>query len=134
MGNHKILKKNLLYIFQLYCSWVQDLITQNRTYLTIIQELETESRKRLLILSKKLKEDTMKFTGDTKYKDLENDIKELLEFIRNSEKSNKWNVDDLDLKTICTEDIFGKREDRMKELGPLNTIEMSLELSHIDNL
>lgn len=121
-------------IFQVYCSWVHDLITQNRTYLNIIEELETESRKRLLILSNKLKEDTIKFTGDTKYKNLENDIKELIKLIRDSQKSNKWNVNDLDLKTICVDDIFGKKEDLMKELGTINSIQMNLEITHIDNV
>lgn len=118
----------------MYCSWVHDLIVQNRTYINIIEELETESRKRLLILSNKLNEDTMKFTGDTKYKNLEHDIKELIKLIRNSERSNNWDVNDLDLKTICIDDIFGKKEDRIKELGTTNTIEMNLGIFHIDNL
>lgn len=112
-------------MFQLYNAWIQDLIAQNRIYINIIEELETESRKRLLILSNKLNEDTMKFTGDAKYRNLEHDIKELIKLIRYSERTNKWSPDNFEFKTITNDDIFGQRK---------NQFEISLDISQIDDL
>lgn len=114
----------------MYRSWIEELITQNRLYINLIEELETESRKRLLILTNKLKEDELKFTGDTKYENLENDIKELIKLIRDTERTHKWNIASFDFKTITKDDIFGKRTDKITE----NTFEISLDISQIDNL
>lgn len=82
----------------------------------------------------KLKEDSRLFCGDSRHKNLEDDIKELIKFIRASESNHKWDVNDLQLNTIKVDDIFGTKEDRMDVLERHSTIEMSLSISDIDNL
>lgn len=88
----------------------------------------------MIILGNKLEEDTRKFTGDAKYKDLINDIKELIKFIRAAERTHSWNLEDLDLRTITQDEIFGKRGDGQPTWQNPNSIEMNVILNDVENL
>jgi hypothetical protein len=105
--------------------WIDDLTEQTQMMARIVKELEEEATSRVQMLEDKLRQtsksayevmkryQTYSVTHNLgepfqKVFYLENDLKNLLEFIRRIRDDRKWNIDGLQFYDVTYSDLFGK--------------------------
>ncbi|KYB27455.1 hypothetical protein TcasGA2_TC033262 [Tribolium castaneum] len=107
--------------------WIDDLTEQTQMMARIVKELEDEATNRVRMLEDKLRQ-TSKSAYEVmkRYQNysithnldepfqkvfyLENDLKNLLEFIRRIREDRKWSIDGLQFYDITYKDLFGKEQ------------------------
>ncbi|XP_044268218.1 myosin-10-like isoform X2 [Tribolium madens] len=88
--------------------WIDDLTEQTQMMAKIVKELEDEATTRVRMLEDKLRQTSKSAYEKVFY--LENDMKNLLEFIRRIRDDRKWSIDGLQFYDVTYKDLFGTEQ------------------------
>ncbi|XP_050306558.1 uncharacterized protein LOC126743492 isoform X3 [Anthonomus grandis grandis] len=92
---------------RLQSEWIKNLIQQNEMLVKAVQELEIEATERVQHLEEKLQKSAESLCQ--KISHLEDDIKNVLEFIRRIREDGKWNTDGLFFYNITRDELLGPK-------------------------
>jgi len=104
--------------------WIRDLTEQNELLVRAVEELEREARERVIMLETKLQNtartgsEVMQKYQDTKFSCnldkafqkwvyLQNDVRNLLEFIRRVRDEGSWSINGLQFYNVSCKDLYG---------------------------
>ncbi|RZC42884.1 hypothetical protein BDFB_003218 [Asbolus verrucosus] len=88
--------------------WIKDLTEQTEMMAKIVKELEEEATARVRMLEDKLRQTSKAAYEKVFY--VENDLKNLLEFIRRIRDDCKWSIDGLQFYDVTYNDLFGREQ------------------------